>query len=213
MARQIGDRRSEGIWLGNLGRMHATLSESDPALERYQAALQIATAVGDRRHEALWMTNIGNVHLEDGRWGLALASQEQAHEISEEIGEKRIALYASIARASCHRLTGEIELARQHLVRADKLLEGYPLEDARALMLCERGHLELHANRSALQILGEVQSIAAEMTVGSGTWLARALDRITRAVAAHAKAEQLCYGQCLEDVPHDAQRKVAQERE
>lgn len=55
-ARQMNDRNSEGVHLGNLGSAYADLGDARKAIEYYQQALAIAREIGDRRGEgnALW---------------------------------------------------------------------------------------------------------------------------------------------------------------
>ena len=51
ISREIGDRRGEGHWLGNLGIAYAALGEVRRAIEHYEQALLISREIGDRRGE------------------------------------------------------------------------------------------------------------------------------------------------------------------
>jgi tetratricopeptide (TPR) repeat protein len=59
IAREIGDRRGEGIHLGNLGSAYITLEQVENAIEYYEQALVIAKEIGDKRNEGNWLGNLG----------------------------------------------------------------------------------------------------------------------------------------------------------
>ncbi len=52
MARAIGDRRSEGVALNNLGLAYRFVKNFQQAAASYQQALPIAQTMGDRREKA-----------------------------------------------------------------------------------------------------------------------------------------------------------------
>ncbi|MCO6427789.1 TIR domain-containing protein [Nitrosomonas communis] len=54
IAREIGNRGSEGTWLGSLGSRYADLGQTSRAIEHYEQALAIAREIGDRRAEGGW---------------------------------------------------------------------------------------------------------------------------------------------------------------
>jgi tetratricopeptide (TPR) repeat protein len=47
ISKEIGDRRSEGIWLGNLGNVFSYLGEVEKAIEYYEQALVIGKQIKD----------------------------------------------------------------------------------------------------------------------------------------------------------------------
>ncbi len=49
IAKEIGDRRSEGIWLGNLGNTYRNLGQVKKAIEYYEQALAIGKDIKDPR--------------------------------------------------------------------------------------------------------------------------------------------------------------------
>jgi tetratricopeptide (TPR) repeat protein len=83
--REIGDRRAEGVVLGNLGVAYAALGETRRAIEFYEQYLAIAREIGDRRSEgtALWNTALALDKLGDRAQAIACA--EAAFKIYEQI--------------------------------------------------------------------------------------------------------------------------------
>ncbi|MCX6679744.1 MAG: caspase family protein [Methanothrix sp.] len=59
-ARQLKDKRKEGIHLGNLGSAYHNLADARKAIEYYERALAIATEIEDKRNEGAWLGNLGN---------------------------------------------------------------------------------------------------------------------------------------------------------
>jgi len=59
IARAIGDRRSEGNTLGNLGIAYAALGNVRQAIAYYEQALAITREIGDRRGEGNALGNLG----------------------------------------------------------------------------------------------------------------------------------------------------------
>ena len=49
IAREIGNRRGEGTWLGNLGSAYSTLEQVEKAIEYYKHALVIGKEIKDQR--------------------------------------------------------------------------------------------------------------------------------------------------------------------
>jgi tetratricopeptide (TPR) repeat protein len=89
LARETGDRQSEGRWLGNLGNAYFTLGEVRQALAYHEQALAIAREIGDRRGEGAWLGNLGLAYADLGEVRQAIASYEQALAIAHEIGDRQ----------------------------------------------------------------------------------------------------------------------------
>ena len=60
IARETGNRNSEGTWLGNLGNRYADLGQTQQAIAHYEQALAIARETGNRNAEGTWLGNLGN---------------------------------------------------------------------------------------------------------------------------------------------------------
>ncbi len=89
IAREIGDRRSEGIALGSLGNAYAALGESRRAIELYEQSLAIYCEIGDRRSEGAALCHWGAANAALGETRRAIEHFEQALEIARNIGDKR----------------------------------------------------------------------------------------------------------------------------
>ncbi len=59
LSREIGDKRSEGRTLGNLGITYSDLGYKQVAEGFYAEAKEVATALGNLLHVAIWLANAG----------------------------------------------------------------------------------------------------------------------------------------------------------
>jgi tetratricopeptide (TPR) repeat protein len=89
IAKEIGDRRNEGNWLGNLGNAYSVQGQVERAIEYYEQALAIAKAIGDRRNEGADLGNLGLAYFVQGQVERAIEYYEQALAIDKEIGDRR----------------------------------------------------------------------------------------------------------------------------
>ena len=86
IAREIGDRRGEGVRLGNLGLCHHYLGEYRQAIDLHTQALAIAREIGDRGGEGDALGNLGVCHQHLGEYRQAIDLLTQALAIVREIG-------------------------------------------------------------------------------------------------------------------------------
>jgi len=89
IAREVGDRRSEGITLGNLALLHREQGCIPKALGHYKQSLAIAREVGARRSEASTLGNLAILHQEQSRIPEALDHFHQALVVAREVGNGR----------------------------------------------------------------------------------------------------------------------------
>ncbi len=59
IAQNIGDKRSEGRTLGNIGLVYAALGDLRESCKYYRAAREVADSLGDFLHVAIWLHNEG----------------------------------------------------------------------------------------------------------------------------------------------------------
>jgi tetratricopeptide (TPR) repeat protein len=88
-AREIGDRRSEGAALGNLGLAYADLGEARKAIEYYEGYLKIAHEIGDRQGEGNVLSGLGLAFAALGEARKAITYHEGHLEIAHEIEDRR----------------------------------------------------------------------------------------------------------------------------
>jgi tetratricopeptide (TPR) repeat protein len=88
-AHQVGDRRGEGIHLGNTGNAYSDLGEAAVAIDYYEQALAIAQETGDRRNEGAWLGNMGDAYRSLGKVKVAIEHYERALDIARDIGDRR----------------------------------------------------------------------------------------------------------------------------
>ena len=85
ISREIGDRRGEGIRLGNLGNAYRDLGRVEQAIKHYQQALAIFREIGDRRGEGNQLGNLGLAYSKQNQPDLARQYLQQALDIFIEI--------------------------------------------------------------------------------------------------------------------------------
>jgi tetratricopeptide (TPR) repeat protein/3',5'-cyclic AMP phosphodiesterase CpdA len=83
-----GDRRAEGVHLGNIGNAYAELGAIGKAIEYHEQALAISNEIGDRLGEGALLGNLGNAYVRLGEMRKAIEYYEQALGISREIGDR-----------------------------------------------------------------------------------------------------------------------------
>lgn len=75
--RRTGDRRFEGVVLGNLSAVYRSLGETRKALQTATEALRIAQETGDAQGVEFSRSNLASSHLARGEFGSALAVYRQ----------------------------------------------------------------------------------------------------------------------------------------
>ena len=88
-ARKLGNRKDEGLALGNLGNAYADLGETRRAIEYYEQVLAIAREAGDRRTEGNALGNLGAAYADLGETRRAIEYNEQRLTIARETGDRR----------------------------------------------------------------------------------------------------------------------------
>ena len=88
-ARELGDRRGEGVVLNSLGTAYGDLGEVRKAIEFYEQSLAIARELGDRQGQGKALDSLGNAYAGLGEARKAIEFHEQALIINREIGDRR----------------------------------------------------------------------------------------------------------------------------
>ncbi len=85
IARKVGDRRNEGIWLDNLGLAYYALGRVEQAAELHGQALDIAHQVGHHAGAVDRLRHLGHVHYALGQIQQAIGLHQKAMAIAQEI--------------------------------------------------------------------------------------------------------------------------------
>jgi tetratricopeptide (TPR) repeat protein len=95
IAREIGERYSEGSALANLGNCYYSLGQYARAIEHHEQSLAIAREIGDRQVEGIVLGNLGVCYDSLGQYARAIEHHEQRLAIAREIGYRRGEGYAT----------------------------------------------------------------------------------------------------------------------
>ena len=112
---EMGDRRSEGVVLGELGNVRREQGRMEEALGQYEAALEIHREMGDRQGEGVVLTNLGILHSMHGQMVEAHAHLEAALEIHREMGNRRGEGVVLSNLGILHSIHGRMEEALAHI--------------------------------------------------------------------------------------------------
>ncbi|MEM7553098.1 MAG: tetratricopeptide repeat protein [Cyanobacteria bacterium P01_A01_bin.84] len=86
---KLGDKKSQGTILNNIGQVYSNLGEKQRALLFYDRALLLFRGVNDKVGEALTLNQIGRVYSDLGKKQRALFYYDQALPLFRRMGNKR----------------------------------------------------------------------------------------------------------------------------
>lgn len=89
IARELGNRRDEGLSLGNLGTAYTDMLRWEEAFRCYEQGLAISREIGDRQGEGTSLGNLGRVYAYMGQMDKAISHYDQALLIARETGDRR----------------------------------------------------------------------------------------------------------------------------
>ena len=89
IAREVGDRRAEGVALGTRAHLDHQRGLTKEAEDCGKEALAIAREVGDRRDESIALGRLAYLNHSQGRLDEALELHQQALVIAREVGDRR----------------------------------------------------------------------------------------------------------------------------
>jgi len=92
-ARQLKDKRMDGVHLGNIGLAYADLGEARKAIDYYEQALAIAREIGNRQNEGTCLGRQGQACSDLGEPRKAIEYHEHALAIARDIGDRRSEAY------------------------------------------------------------------------------------------------------------------------
>ena len=111
IAKDIGDRRNEGVWLGNLGLAYRALGQVEKAIKYCEDALMISKEIGDLRGEGADLGNLGNAYSDLGQVEKAIEYYEDALAISREVVDRHTEGTALGNLGLAYRALGQVEKA------------------------------------------------------------------------------------------------------
>ena len=88
IAREMNDRRGEGVALKSLGNAYDNLGQYEQAIDHYQQYLTIAQEIGDRQGEGKALNNLGTAYNALGQYEQAIDHYQQSLTIAREIGDR-----------------------------------------------------------------------------------------------------------------------------
>jgi tetratricopeptide (TPR) repeat protein len=118
IAREMGDRRGEGVQLGHLGLAYHSLGQFERAIKLHKEALAVAREIGDRRNEGVELGYLGGAYRVVGQVERAIKLHEEALAIAREIGHRRMESYLLSELGKALLATGELCKARRHCAEA-----------------------------------------------------------------------------------------------
>lgn len=109
-ARQVGDRRGEGIALSHLAIADHRLTE-EQRIANFQHHLAIANEIGDYVGASNALGNLGQTYLRLRDLPHAIASLQQQHMLARDLGDQRNQAHAQTFLGICHLLQGDVQSA------------------------------------------------------------------------------------------------------
>jgi tetratricopeptide (TPR) repeat protein len=211
-ARAAGNRRGEGVHLGNLGNAYRNLGEVRRAIEYYEQALAISREIGDRRNEGAWLGDLGLAYAALGEARRAIEYHERCLMIHREIGDRRGEGSALGNLGLTYADLGEVRRAIEYYKHA--LAIAREIKDRRG----EGGHLgnlglayaDLGEVRRAIEYYEQALAIARETgdRHREGVWLGNlgnayaALGEVRRVIEYYQQALKI--DREIEDRPNEA---------
>jgi predicted ATPase/class 3 adenylate cyclase/Tfp pilus assembly protein PilF len=170
-ARELGDRRREGLALGLLGDVDREQGRMDRARTNLEAALAIHREVGNARGQATVLQNLGNLLDQRGEASQSRSCHESALAIFTALGHRHGVAQVRASLGILNRHQGRMDEAREHYEAAlaifqevgDRRSEGIALGNL-ANLLDDQGHSDEARVRheAALAIHREVGSRVVE---------------------------------------------------
>ncbi len=114
VVREVGDRRREGVVLGNLGILDRDQGRMDEARAHWDAALALAREAGHRRNEGSVLHTMGILHQEQGRSDEARQHFDAALAVAREVGNRRSEAVYRGNLGTVHHDQGRMDDARAH---------------------------------------------------------------------------------------------------
>ncbi|MFC1853218.1 serine/threonine-protein kinase PknK [candidate division CSSED10-310 bacterium] len=199
IARELRDRRTESRNLCNIASIHNIQGAHQKARHIYEQAIGIVREIGDRRVEGSITGSLAELYVIEGALEIADELFKKSLSVLEEVGDQfyrgtLLTAYASMIR----RALGDYQDAAHKLNQAQEIMENIKNRYQLAMVLVERGHLELAQGRPADKYIAEVNDLVQQLQVGHESQLSRFMKRLLEAQALFEKGEhnRLFRGEC-----------------
>jgi tetratricopeptide (TPR) repeat protein len=149
IAREIGDRRYEGFWLGRLARAYRDLGQHKRAIELLKQDLSNARDIGDRQAEGAILGNLGIACYAIGQVAQAIEFYGQAVAIAREIGARGYEGNWLGHLGEAYRAVGQVERALKLYEDALTIIRGAGTRRRESRHLVGLGKTFLAAGRTA----------------------------------------------------------------
>ena len=123
IAREVGDRRGEGIVLSRLGLLHAEQGDPEEARRCFDLALSRAREAGYRRLEGVVLGSLGGLLARGGRVDEGLATVRAGEAILREIADREELCKLLCVRGKIEAAADQRVSARAALAEADSMAE------------------------------------------------------------------------------------------
>ena len=165
LAREVGDRRTEGRVLWNLGVVADSEGELDEALGKLREALRVQRKVGDRIWEGRTIGVLGIIAFWQEHHEEAKNYIERALHILHEVGDRRFEGYFLGTLGAIHQEVGALNEARLQYERALAVLREVGGRRHEGMFLGYLGGLEWEQGRfgEARRRLGQALDISREV--------------------------------------------------
>jgi len=121
IAREVGDRRGEGIALSKLGGLHAQGQRPLEAGRLYEEALVLARERGDRRIEGVALSGLADLRLRTGCVGEAIEILRGAEALLRELSDRQALAPLLCIRGRAEAAIGERAAAGATLAEVESI--------------------------------------------------------------------------------------------
>ncbi|CAH1272745.1 TTC28 [Branchiostoma lanceolatum] len=191
LARQLGDRREEGLAYNRLGLAHSDMGEYEAALEWDKMYLKISEEIGEKKNQIAAHTQVGNAFRLLGKVDQATSHFNTALRMAQQVGDQhgRMDVYfymGEIQRDKFNSPRTSIQYYEQSLALARQLRDKH--WEGAAYNRLGRAHYEMGEYEAALEWLKKELMIRLES--GDKAYLLTAHENMAGSYKALGKPDQ-----------------------
>jgi len=141
LARDLSDRKGEGVALINIGIGYTREGNFEKSLESLQKSLEILENLGDKANIALALNNMGNNFTNFGHYDKALEHFQKALKLREEVGSKKEIASTLGNMAVIYKILGNPEKDMEYQLKALAIREEIGDERGIAISMGNIAHI------------------------------------------------------------------------